>query len=165
MMARNNALYNLLDQNIKRWAYFTVFMDVFTRRAIAPFWCAFHVAKCIHKTRKILSWWGDWPRDPLLLPYFFPQTDSSFSKSLEGNKFCKRAKKKHIKWEEPDYPPIESKEQKNCTQRRRKLSSLSGSSLNILTAPQSLDRKSNATHPKPLNNLTIKPQQLLHQAV
>lgn len=100
----------------------------------------------------------DRARDSLDSLFPFSLADSSFCKSSRDDKYDKHAKNEHIKSVEPDYLPIESKERGECEQRRRKLCSSSGNSLNIPTTPPPSSRESAGTHPNLLHMKTLKPQ-------
>lgn len=158
-MNRNRVLDKLFGQSIEGWTQSSVFVNFFTRQALASSSRAAHlVAKFTRENLKGQSEVIGRAENSLDSPFSFPRADSSCSKFSGDEKYRKRVKNKRKKRFEPNYLSIKSKEQKGCKQRRKKLSSSSGSSLGIPTTPQSLDQKSVGTHPKPLKAKQTEPQ-------
>lgn len=151
MLAQNGVLNYLFDRNIKRGLQSSVFMYVFTRRALTLSQNVRPVGKCLCKNLNEEVEAVDRVRDPLRAPFSFPEADSSLRKLSGDCISCKLAKNKQKARVEPDYLPIWTKTQKDCKQRRMKLSSSSGSFKSIATTSPPSDRESVGTTPKRLN--------------
>lgn len=91
-------------------------MDVFTRRALtlSRFDCPLAEFNCENLDEQSEAVDRGW--DLVDFTLHFPEVESRFSETSKDKNCCKHAKKKYIKRAKPDYPPIESKKQKERKQ-------------------------------------------------
>lgn len=156
-IAHKGALDDLYGESNERWTQSPVFIDVFTRRALASSQLvrpgAF-IRESVREQSKVV----DRARDALDFLFLFPQASSSSSKPSRNDEYRIYPKNKRIHRVELDYPSIKSNEREDQKQQIKRLPPSSGWFLSVLTTPASSSWKSVKPHTKALNVKTTGSQ-------